>query len=153
MDVKYINAFIRGLLDVSEMLGLTNMQRTGLNKRDTLQTKDEVNIIIGLTGEVSGNVVLSMPETTARNIASLMMGGMPVEQLDLISKSAMCELANMVAGNSVSKLEELGVLLNITPPTLVAGYNLVTLISQVETLVIQFTGSPGSLEMNVALEV
>lgn len=153
MDVKYINPFISGLLDVSSMLGIGNLERTGLGKRDRLQTENDVNVIIGLVGQVRGNVVLSMPETTARNIASLMMGGIPVENFDLIPKSALCELANMVAGNSAGKLEGLGMLLSLTPPTLISGKNLISMISQVETLVVQFKSKEGTLEMNVALEM
>jgi len=153
MDVKYINPFIQGLLDVVSMLGMTSMTRTGLAKKAYLQTENEVNIIIGLTGEVKGNIVFSMPEATAKNIASAMMAGVPVEKLDLIPKSALCELANMIAGNSASKLEGLGLRFNVTPPTLITGKNLLALISQVETLVINFTGDQGPLEMNVALEM
>lgn len=153
MDVRYINPFIQGLLDVVAMLGMTSIVRTGLGKKTYLQTENEVNIIIGLTGEVKGNIVFSMPEATAHNIASAMMAGVPVEKLDLISKSALCELANMIAGNSAAKLEGLGVEFNVTPPTLITGKNLLALISQVETLVINFAGNEGPLEMNVALEM
>lgn len=152
MDIQYINSFISGLINVSGMLGIGELQRTNLSKKEKLQTDQDVNIIIGLAGGLQGNVVLSMYEATARNIASIMMGGMPVEQFDLIPRSALCELANMIAGNSVSNLEQIGVLVNITPPTLINGTNLVTMISQVETLVIQFSSNAGSLEMNVAIE-
>ncbi|MEN6462555.1 MAG: chemotaxis protein CheX [Syntrophomonas sp.] len=152
MDIQYVNAFISGLINVSGMLGMSDLKRTGLNKREKLLTDKDVNIIIGLTGGLEGNVVLSMHESTARNIASIMMGGMPVNEFDFIPRSALCELSNMVAGNSVSSLEQLGVLVNITPPTLINGSNLVAMISQVETLVIDFSGTPGNIEMNVAIE-
>ncbi|NLU48842.1 MAG: chemotaxis protein CheX [Syntrophomonadaceae bacterium] len=153
MDVKYINPFIAGFLNVCSMLGLAGLQRTGLVKRAKLQTVKDVNVIIGLAGDIKGNVVLSMPESTACNIASTMMGGMPVAQFDLMPKSALCELANMAAGNSVSRFEELGLLVNITPPTLVNGKKVISLVSQVETLAIQFNGTQGTLELNVALEI
>lgn len=152
MDIRCINSFIAGLLNVSGMLGMTSMQRKGLNKQAKLRTENDVNIIIGLVGDIRGSVVFSMQEATARNIASAMMGGMPVEKFDLIPKSALCELSNMVAGNSVSLLEKEKVLLNITPPTLITGKNMITMISQVETLVVQFEGNEGKLEMNVATE-
>ncbi|HBK53269.1 MAG TPA: chemotaxis protein CheX, partial [Syntrophomonas wolfei] len=71
---------------------------------------------------------------------------------DLMPKSAICELANMVAGNSVSNLQEIGSLVDITPPTLISGKNMVSMISLVETLVIQFIGAEGSFDLNIALE-
>ena len=152
MDIKYINPFINGLLNVCSMLGMKELKRTGLSKREKLQTEHDVNVIIGLVGGLKGNVVLSMHEATACNIASTMMGGMPVPQFDLMPKSAICELANMVAGNSVSNLQEIGSLVDITPPTLISGKNMVSMISLVETLVIQFIGAEGSFDLNIALE-
>jgi chemotaxis protein CheX len=152
MDVNHINAFITGLVEVSGMLGISSLTRTGLSKREKLKTDNEVNIIIGLVGDIKGNVVLSMQEKTAMNIASKMMGGMPVNEFDLMPKSALCELTNMVSGRSVSELEKIGVLTNITPPTLVHGHNLISLISQVETLVVKFTAEEGEIEFNIATE-
>jgi chemotaxis protein CheX len=152
MDIKYINPFINGLLNVCTMLGIKELKRTGLSKREKLQTEHDVNVIIGLVGGLKGNVVLSMHEATACHIASTMMGGMPVPQFDLMPKSAICELANMVAGNSVSNLQEIGSLVDITPPTLISGKNMVSMISLVETLVIQFIGAEGSFDLNIALE-
>lgn len=151
MDIKHINAFISGLLSVTGMMGITS-ERTGLGKREKLQTDHDVNIIIGLVGGLKGNVVLSMHEDTACKIASAMMGGMPVNQFDLMPKSAICELSNMVAGNSVSNFEQMGSLVDITPPTLINGKNMVSMISQVETLVVQFTCPQGSFDLNIALE-
>lgn len=152
MDANKINAFITGLIEVSGMLGIDSLTRTGLGAREQLKTKNEVNIIIGLVGDIKGNVVLSMQEKTAMNIASKMMGGLPVSEFDLMSKSALCELTNMVSGRSVSELEKIGVLTNITPPTLVHGHNLISLISQVETLVVKFAAEEGEIEFNIATE-
>ena len=152
MDANKINAFITGLIEVSGVLGIDSLTRTGLSAREQLKTENEVNIIIGLVGDIKGNVVLSMQEKTAMNIASKMMGGMPVNEFDLMPKSAICELTNMVSGRSVSELEKIGVLTNITPPTLVHGHNLISLISQVETLVVNFTAEEGEIELNIATE-
>jgi len=152
MDVKYVNSFITGLMDIFGMLGMNSVQRTGLAKRAKLRTDNDVNVIIGLVGSIKGNVVLSMPESTAKNIASTMMGGMAVEQFDMMPKSAICELTNMVAGSSMSKLEQMGTVVNITPPMLINGKNMISMISQVETLVISFNANEGPLEMNVATE-
>ncbi len=152
MDIKYINAFINGFLNVTGMMGISGIQRTGLAKREKLRTDNDVNIIIGLVGDIRGNVVLAMHADTACKVASSMMGGMPVEKFDLMPRSAISELANMMAGNSASQLESLGVKVNITPPTLIHGRNMVSLISQVETIVVQFSANEGPIEINIATE-
>lgn len=153
MEIKYINPFIAGFLNVAGQCGIPSLQRTGLSKREKLRTDHDVNIIIGLTGEIGGNVVLSMHEATAKKIASAMMGGMEVPEFDMMPKSALCELANMSAGNSLTALAEMNVNVDITPPTLINGQNMVCMISQVETIVLEFTGEVGTLEINVALEM
>ncbi len=152
MDIKYINSFISGFLNVTAMVGISDLKRTGLAKKSKLRTNNEVNIIIGLVGDIRGNVVLGMHEATACKIASSMMGGMPVEKFDLMPRSALSELANMMAGNSASQLEGLGARVNITPPTLIHGQKIVSLISQVETIVVEFNGNEGQIEMNIATE-
>ncbi len=152
MDIKYINAFITGLLNVSGMLGIPDLKRTGLSKKERMEIDKEVNILLGMTGGMNGNVVLSMPEQTARNIASLMMGGMEVTALDLMPKSALCELANMVAGNSVAGIAAQEQPVQMSPPTLISGKSLVALVSLVETLVIDFGAEAGTISMSIALE-
>ncbi|MEN6388776.1 MAG: chemotaxis protein CheX [Syntrophomonas sp.] len=150
MDIKFINAFISGLLNVTGMLGLSDLKRSGLSKKERLEIDKDVNILLGMTGGMNGNIVLSMPEQTARNIASTMMGGMEIAVLDMMPKSALCELANMVAGNSVAGLDADSV--SMSPPTLISGQNIVALVSLVETLVIDFTAAAGSVTMSIALE-
>lgn len=150
MDIKFINAFITGLLNVSSTLGLSDLKRTGLSKKERLEIDKDVNILLGMTGGMNGNIVLSMPEATARNIASTMMGGMEVTVLDMMPKSALCELANMIAGNSIAGLDASSVAMS--PPTLISGQNIVALVSLVETLVIEFTATAGAITMSIALE-
>lgn len=152
MDIKYINSFISGFLNVTSMLGISGLQRTKLAKKEKLRTDNDINIIIGLVGDIRGNVVLAMHEETACKIASTMMGGMPVEKFDMMPRSAISELANMMAGNSASQLEGSGVHVNITPPTLIHGQNMISLISQVETIMIEFSGNEGIIEINIATE-
>jgi chemotaxis protein CheX len=59
----------------------------------------------------------------------------------------------MSAGNSATALADMNVIIDITPPTLINGRTMVTMISQVETLVLEFTGDVGKLEINIALEM
>ena len=53
---------------------------------------DSVIIMIGVTGEVRGQVLMSFPEAHALHVVSKMMMGMPVTALDDMSASAINEL-------------------------------------------------------------
>ena len=134
-----------------QLAGHENLAKKQFGSPGYSAHEQEVNIIIGLTGETRGNVVLSM--SGSRPVYCFHYdGGLPVEQFDMMARSALCELTNMVAGNSATNLAEHGTQINITPPTLISGKNLLALVSQIETLVIEFTGQEGKLVINIALE-
>ena len=78
-------------------------------------------ILIGVTGEMRGQVVLSIDEKKACEIASRMMMGMPVPELDDMAISAISELGNMIMGNAATILSTKGIGIDITPPTLCRG--------------------------------
>jgi chemotaxis protein CheX len=81
---------------------------------------DSVLIMIGVTGEIRGQVVLALTTEGACKIAGKMMM-MEVKELDEISTSAISELGNMVMGNAATILSTKGIGIDITPPTLCRG--------------------------------
>ena len=76
--------------------------------------------MIGVTGEMQGQVMLAFKKPVALMIASKMMY-MEVKELDEISTSAICELGNMIMGNASTVFSSNGVGIDITPPTLSHG--------------------------------
>lgn len=53
-----------------------------------------------------------------------MMMGMPVEELDELSKSAITELSNMILGNAATIFYNRSIKMEITPPALFVGDNM-----------------------------
>mgnify|MGYP003209782019 CR=1 FL=1 len=72
-------------------------------------------------GEDSVIVMIAMKTTKACEIASKMMMGMPVPELDEMAMSAISELGNMIMGNAATILSTKGIGIDITPPTLCRG--------------------------------
>ena len=60
----------------------------------------------------------------AKIIASKMMFGMPIAELDEMACSALNELSNMIMGNTATVFSTQGKLIDITPPISVVGSNL-----------------------------
>ena len=60
----------------------------------------------------------------AKEIASKMMYGMPVAELDEMACSALNELSNMIMGNTATIFSTQGKLIDITPPISMLGTNL-----------------------------
>lgn len=61
-----------------------------------------------------------MPKEVACDIASRMCF-MTIEKLDEISLSALSELGNMIFGNAATVLSTKGIIVDITPPSIIQG--------------------------------
>lgn len=88
--------------------------------RDGHFTEDSIVIIIGVTGEIQGQVMLAFRKEVALTIASKMMF-MEITQLDEISTSAICELGNMIMGNASTVFSTKNIGIDITPPSMCEG--------------------------------
>ena len=67
-----------------------------------------VSISINLVGDIKGYIHLNFTEDSAKNIASALMMGMPIDEFDEMSISALSELGNMILGGTATNLSELG---------------------------------------------
>lgn len=121
VNVEYINPFIGAaqkiLRDVCQLE--TKLQKPYL--RDAVFEGDVLAIIIGLTGNIKGQVILSLSIDSACDIASKMMMGMPVDELNDMARSAISELSNMILGNAATALSQKGLVVDITPPSVCLG--------------------------------
>lgn len=108
-------------------------------------------IMIGLTGQLKGQVLLAFTMQSALDAASKMMMGMPVTALDDMAKSAISELGNMIMGNAATMLSQKGVIVDITPPSLAIGaVNIVTTYAQ--NICVPLEGGGIKMEINVAIK-
>ncbi len=77
-------------------------------------------LLLELQAFLRGQVILTMETETACYIASKMMMGMPVPELNDMAKSAVSEMSNMILGNAATIFDE-NIALDITPPTITLG--------------------------------
>lgn len=82
--------------------------------------KDTFAISINLIGDVKGQALLAFDQDVACDIASRMCM-MPITEMDDLSKSAICELGNMIMGNAATVFSTHGITVDITPPLLIQG--------------------------------
>ncbi len=154
MNVDYINPFLEAAISIIRdacqvQLKVGKPYVSAINFTD-----DTVIILIGVTGEMRGQVVLSMNVDKACGIASRMMMGMPVEQLDDMATSAISELGNMIMGNAATIFSTKDIGIDITPPTIGRGSGQIdTLYSK--NIAIPLLQDDGEifLEMNIAMKI
>ena len=100
MDVRLINPFIGAVTGIMPQIGFSNITRKGISLKEKKFMVSGVVLTLGIVGDKKGNVVYSIDMDGAKKIASTMMMGMPVEELDDMSKSALSELSNMLTANA-----------------------------------------------------
>ena len=77
-SVEYINPFLMAATSVIKDICQVDMKIGRPYVKTTEFASDSVIIMIGVTGEVRGQVLMSFPEAHALHVASKMMMGMPV---------------------------------------------------------------------------
>jgi len=115
-------------------------------------SSETIVIVVGLMGELRGQVIFSMDKPVAFKIASAMMMGMTITELDEMSKSAIAESTNMILGNAATLLYDKGIKIEITPPSLMMGDNIQISTPNMKTLCIPLILSTGgTIELDIAL--
>ena len=155
MDIQYITPFLDAVKMIMEQFGIQNVTRGNIKKKETMSVDKDIISIVGLVGDVKGNVSYAFSETTAKKIISAMIMGMPVDQMDDMARSAMSECANMITGTAIASLSGLEAVNEVmpSPPSIIYGKNIFMVISPVETLAIELETDAGIIEVNIGLEM
>jgi chemotaxis protein CheX len=145
MNVEYINPFIEASKNV--LKGAANIDVTlgKIYMKTSPYLSDCVAIIVGVTGKIRGHVTFSISTELACKIASCMMMGVPVNELDELSKSALAELGNMIMGNTATIFYGKGMKIDITPPTILTGDNMQFSTNKTTTVTVPIILSIGGI--------
>ncbi len=120
INVNYINPILKAAVTVIEQACQLNVTIGKPALKEASFTSEEVLILMGITGEMKGQAILDFPHPTALKIASQMCM-MELAELTDIAQSAICELCNMIMGNTATIFSQNGVCIDITPPTICKG--------------------------------
>ena len=152
MNVAFINPFIESTLRSLDMMAGIQAEKAGLEAKEDLVTTYDISAIIGITGETSGSIIISVPEGLACKIASNML----MEEITTLDKSvedAIGEIGNIVVGDARRSLIQDGFSLNISVPTVVVGAgHKISRAASVPCIGIPFTTAFGDFEVNVGLQ-
>lgn len=133
-------------------LGFNNVRigKMGAKGKDLVDTG--VVIILGIVGDVKGNVVYTLSVDSAKRIASTMMMGMPIEQFDDMAKSALQELTNMLTANAATFFSNIGITIDISTPTLLQGENISIKMNSEPVLCVQLLADDIAVDANISFE-
>lgn len=151
MDVSYVNQFLKALIKVLDSFGISNSTIGNLEKKERTQVTLDVTAVIGLVGDIRGNVAYSLSKETAEKIVEKMMPGVPFNEFDRMARSAIGELSNMITGMASISLSEMGVNIDISPPSIIIGEEIYFIISPIQSLAVSVKTKVGRIEVNIEI--
>lgn len=81
MDAKYINPFIDSFYNILPQIGFSNVTREDVTVKNSVESLG-ILINLGIVGDIKGNIVYNIEGENGKKIASKMMMGLPVEELN-----------------------------------------------------------------------
>jgi len=149
MDVKYINPFLSSVQNVFDTMINVPFKLGKPNLRQDKNPLYEISGIIGLSGAVTGCVVISLSKPIALQLVSALIGE-EVTEIDEDATDAIGEIANMIAGNA--KKDFPGEDTSISCPSVVVGKHKTTYPKGIPIISIPCETSAGRLCIDVALK-
>lgn len=150
MKVEYIEPFVAAAINILTSELQIRVERGKLRIDGNYFTTKEVSVLIGITGEVEGNVVYGVHRIVALDIASRMLGE-PKKVLDDMAKSAIAELGNIISGHAATLFEKRKIACAISPPSLVVGKGTRIQTVGIPRLVIPLDIEFGEMEIGVSI--
>lgn len=120
ISAEHINPFLMAAVKILKDVCQIDATMGKPCVRATEFTEDSLIIMIGVTGEMKGQVLINFSNPVACDVASKMTM-MPITELDEFGSSAICELGNMILGHAATIFSTKGIEIDITPPTTCKG--------------------------------
>lgn len=153
LNVEYINPFIQAaqivmkeLCQIEAKLGKPYLSKPSYQGSSLM-------VIIGITGDLRGQVLINMAPEAACKIASNMMMGMPVDELNDMAVSAISELGNMILGNAATIFFNNDISIDISPPSICLGENMSISVTDSQTICVPLIFDEDQIiEINIAMK-
>jgi len=107
----------------------------------SLNSTENVNTLVGVSGDVSGNIMFGYTDKTAKEVAAKLMGTDKIDDIDLYAKAALADfysefskrVAHAIKIENLFNLKEASkdYALHTTSPTYIAGESMFGIISKV----------------------
>lgn len=152
MRIEYINPFVEAAYDILNEILQTNVKRGQLYLKKLGESMKGVAVVIGVTGQITGRLVFDMSMETALAIASK-MNFEEMKEFDDMVKSTIGEMANMISGRAVTRLDKEGLAFDFSPPTIITGKDFqIHEGADMEALAIPLETGIGVVEINIAFK-
>ena len=153
MEVEYINPFIISAIEIFEKIAEIDLKKNSVTVTKGTKHSNEICIIFGVTGYLTGQIVYSFKQHTAQRIVNCMMPDSKPEKQSEYFESALSSLANMITGRATILLAGKAHVIQITPPIININDEKNIQYTEFPTISANFSSRFGTLEINVALKI
>lgn len=152
VDVSLINPFITATVTAMETMAFAKPKRNKVYLKTDNVLVGDISGIMGLSGDVSGSIIVSFLKETACKLVGNMVGA----QYDTINdevKDGVQEVVNLIAGQAKNLLADTNYYFAVSIPTCIVGSNhQVNHKKGVPCIVAEFEldGSPFTVEVSIS---
>lgn len=151
MRLEFVKIFVDSTVQLLAQLIGSEVRIDSVAMRPSPVAGSDVMAIIGLAGESHGRVIFDMDSLTAIKLANQLIGE-PAPGMTPLVRSSIAELASMAIGRAVSRINDAGTRLCMSPPTVITGANLTSYDQCLETLVVPMMTPCGEVRMNITIQ-
>lgn len=150
MRMELIQPFINAADAVfaESLQGPTNI--VDLNMDENTYRRKGVAALIAIKGDIEGRVILDLSAEVAMKVASR-LAGEELPNSEQAVRETVCELANMVIGNSVTLLNDQGFRFKVFPPEIHMNEEGLAGSAETEAMVICIETACGEIFLNIAM--
>lgn len=150
MRYEYIEPFVLSTMKVLDTVIQSDISMGRVSLVRGNEIDGDLAILIRLGGYSDGCIILNMETETAMKICNVMLDG-SFETLMPVGMDSIAELANMIAGNAISVINDLGYDFRVDPPLIVTKDDIKKKTPDMEVFQIPLFTEFGEIVMNIAL--
>ncbi|WP_022851923.1 chemotaxis protein CheX [Limisalsivibrio acetivorans] len=152
MKAEHINPFIISTSEVFKTMVGVEPKKEDVYLKEENEFSYDVSGVIGLAGDATGYVIISMPEPLALQIYNG-FAGEEKKSVDGDVTDAIGEILNMIAGGAKQVFSRLGVRFKISLPNVVIGKeHKIAQKKDTQSLCVKFTVEESSFVIEAALK-
>ena len=109
MKIEQIDTFIEPMLNTFKQEAGIELKEQERHFESKLASSSLITVLVGISGRLQGVVTFSYTKDVASKIISKMTNREDIGDLDELGRDCLCELANIVVGNSTVQFYNAGV--------------------------------------------
>lgn len=150
MDVRYINPFIEGTINVLKTMAFIPSKPGKPYIKKNQSAIGDITGIIGLSGDKEGSLSITFSFSCIKAVLEKMLGEVH-DELNEDVADAVGEITNMICGDARNKLEAQNINLTAGIPTIITGQNhTITHVTKSSIVVLPFTTDFGNFVLEFA---